>query len=136
MEAEGSLPCSQQPPSGPYPQPVASSPHLPSLIIQRSILVLSSHVRVGLSSGVRSSFIFSLILKAFPSINVSRGPLEVLQNTVGEPIFSSVLRPRKPVLFCMRELAGVFVFRLYLFSFYICWTCLFGCQLSTLSLMT
>jgi len=31
MEPEGSLPCLQGPTTGPYPDPVAASPHLPSL---------------------------------------------------------------------------------------------------------
>jgi hypothetical protein len=31
MESEGSLPYSQQPVTGPYPEPDASSPHLPTL---------------------------------------------------------------------------------------------------------
>jgi hypothetical protein len=31
MEPEGSLQCSQQPATGPYPQPEESSPQLPNL---------------------------------------------------------------------------------------------------------
>jgi hypothetical protein len=31
MEPEGSLSCSQEPATGPYPQPDASSPQLPTL---------------------------------------------------------------------------------------------------------
>jgi hypothetical protein len=31
MEPEGSLPCSEDPTTGPYPQPDASSAHLPTL---------------------------------------------------------------------------------------------------------
>jgi hypothetical protein len=31
MEPEGSLPYSQQPAAGPYPEPDESSPHLPTL---------------------------------------------------------------------------------------------------------
>jgi hypothetical protein len=31
IEPEGSLSCSRQPPTGPYPEPDESSPHLPTL---------------------------------------------------------------------------------------------------------
>jgi hypothetical protein len=33
MEPDGSLPCSQEPASGPYSEPDASSPHVPTLFL-------------------------------------------------------------------------------------------------------
>jgi hypothetical protein len=47
MEPEGSLPCSQEPSTGPYPAPDQSNP-----ISLRFILILSTHLRLGLSSGL------------------------------------------------------------------------------------
>jgi hypothetical protein len=43
MEPEGSLPCSQQPASDPYPEPDASNQHFLTLT---SILILFSHLRL------------------------------------------------------------------------------------------
>jgi len=34
MEPEGSLPCSQDPATGTYPDPNSSSPHLPTVFLQ------------------------------------------------------------------------------------------------------
>jgi hypothetical protein len=40
MESEGSLPWSQQPATGPYPEEDESSPHFAHTISQRYILIL------------------------------------------------------------------------------------------------
>jgi hypothetical protein len=50
MEPGSSLPHSQQPATCPYPQPAQSSPR-PHLTSWRSILILSSHLRMSLPSG-------------------------------------------------------------------------------------
>jgi hypothetical protein len=50
MEAEGSTPCSQEPSTGPYTEPYQSNPLHP--IPLRSILILSTHLRLGLPSGL------------------------------------------------------------------------------------
>jgi hypothetical protein len=52
MEPEGSLPCSQEPCTGPYPEPDRSSPYQSLPISLRSILILSIHLRLGLPSGL------------------------------------------------------------------------------------
>ena len=51
MKLEGSLPHSQEPATCPYPEPNRSSwcPHPTSL---RATLILSSHLRLGLPSGL------------------------------------------------------------------------------------
>jgi hypothetical protein len=51
MEPEGSLPCSQEPSTGPYPEPDQSNP----AISLRSILILSTHLRLGFPSGLLPS---------------------------------------------------------------------------------
>ena len=49
MEPEGSLPHSQVPATCPYPKPARSSPFPHILLPARFILILSSHLRLGLS---------------------------------------------------------------------------------------
>jgi hypothetical protein len=65
MEHEGSLPCSQEPSPGPYPEPDRSSPYHPILSLFRSILILSYHLRLGLLSGLFPSGFPTNILYAF-----------------------------------------------------------------------
>jgi hypothetical protein len=62
-EPEGSSPCSQEPSTGPYPEPVQSSPS--HSISPRSILILSTHIRLGLPSGLFPSGFLTNILHAF-----------------------------------------------------------------------
>jgi hypothetical protein len=50
MELEGSLPCSQEPSTDPYPQTIQSNPYHP--ISLRSILILFTHLRLGLPNGL------------------------------------------------------------------------------------
>jgi hypothetical protein len=55
MEPEGSLPCSQEPATCPYPEPNETNPHPPNPVSLRSIFMLSSHLRLGLRSGLLPS---------------------------------------------------------------------------------
>jgi hypothetical protein len=64
IEPEGSSPCSQKPSTGPYPEPVRSSPHHPIL----SILILRTHLRLGLPSGLFPSSFPTNILYTFPRL--------------------------------------------------------------------
>jgi hypothetical protein len=54
MEPGSPSPYPQVPASCPYPEPTPSSPHDPSPTSGRSILILSSHLRLGLPNGVDS----------------------------------------------------------------------------------
>jgi hypothetical protein len=60
MEPEGSLPCSQEPSTAPYPEPDRSHP-----ISLRSILILSTHGSLGLPSGLLPFGFPNKILYAF-----------------------------------------------------------------------
>jgi hypothetical protein len=65
MQPEGSLPRSQEPSTGPYPEPDRSSPYHPILSL-RSILISSTHLRLGLPSGLFSSgFPTNILLSTF-----------------------------------------------------------------------
>jgi hypothetical protein len=65
MELEGSLPCSQQPSTGPYPKPDRSKSKPSHPIPLRTILILSTHLRLGLPSGLLPSGFPTNIIYAF-----------------------------------------------------------------------
>jgi hypothetical protein len=67
QEPEGSSPQSQQPATSPYPEPVESNPHPPKPIYLRSILIPTSHLRLGLTSGLFPSGFPAKTLYNFPS---------------------------------------------------------------------
>jgi hypothetical protein len=74
METEGSLPSTQEPATGPYPEPDASSPHLPTLFSLRSILILSSHLRRGTAHNRQHAAAKGLYTDYSTPIRLTYGP--------------------------------------------------------------
>jgi hypothetical protein len=62
MEPKVLLPFSQEPATGPSPEPDASNSHLPHPIYLKSILILSFHQHVGLPGGL---FPWGFLIKTF-----------------------------------------------------------------------
>jgi hypothetical protein len=71
MEPKGSLSCSQEPATGPYPEPDESNPD-PKTMSLRHILTLSCHLHLGLPSSLfPSGFptkLFSFMVASNPRI--------------------------------------------------------------------
>jgi hypothetical protein len=63
MEPEGSIPCSQEPYTGPYPEPYQSNPH--HNILSKINYNTVHHLRLGLPSGFFTSAFPTNILYAF-----------------------------------------------------------------------
>jgi hypothetical protein len=63
MEPEGSLPCSQEPSTGPYPEPDRSSSYHP--ILSKMYFDIVPHLRLGLPSGLFPSGFPTNILYTF-----------------------------------------------------------------------
>jgi hypothetical protein len=66
MEPEGSIPCSQEPSTGPNPEPYQCNPNhsIPSYLL-RTILMLCTHLLLGLPSGLFPSGFPTSVLYAF-----------------------------------------------------------------------
>jgi hypothetical protein len=82
MEPEGSLPCSQEPSTGPYPQPNQSSQYQP-ILYRRSILILPIYLRLGipiglLPSGFPTSISYALIFPIRATCSVHRILLDLI----------------------------------------------------------
>jgi hypothetical protein len=108
MEPEGSLPCSQGPASGPFPEPVESIRQPPTLYLLRFILVSSSLLDLDLPSGLHFRFSnrnTTLILPLYIGriITNRRVKLRVwLGNAQHHPWLRNSKANHQPVILCLQ----------------------------------
>jgi hypothetical protein len=115
MEPEGSLSCSQEPSTGPYPEPDKSNPY-------HLILTLSTHLRLGLPSGLFPSGFPTNILYAFLFSSIRTtcpAHLILLEITWLLPIKSETSETMK--CWFVRTMLANFVRRPLLLSSSFCW---------------
>jgi hypothetical protein len=81
MEPQCSLPCSQEPVTGPYPEPDESSSQHSILFLYKFVFLLPSHLCLGLPSGLFLSGFPIKILYAFSHMRSTR-PANVILHYV------------------------------------------------------
>jgi hypothetical protein len=97
MEPEGTLLCSQEPSTDPYPEPDQSNPSHP--ISLRSILILSTYLRLGLPSGLFPFGFPTYILYAFlfSSLRATRPANLILLDLITLIILGLILEINKGI---------------------------------------
>jgi hypothetical protein len=94
MEPEGSLPCSQELPTGPHPEPDQSSLYHPILSLLRFILILSSHLCLHSYSETGS---VSILRWRRGEVPTQLGPLDLITVSLTYPLIENVWsRPSMP----------------------------------------
>jgi hypothetical protein len=86
MEPEGSVPCSQEPSTGPYPEPYQSNPHypIPSLwdltkSVKRLMYVIGSFGSPGWTTGLAILLTVQMETSIINYVNIRRRPITMIE---------------------------------------------------------